>query len=274
MNKESFKVACIQLNSLDNVEKNIRVTKDLIIKSVELDQAEFIFTPENTSIMIGDYKKLLQNSFFEDDDPTIRVTTTLALKYKIWISIGSIPIKINNENIVNRSYLINPSGEIVCFYDKIHMFDVQLSKHDTYKESKRFQSGKKLKIAMTPWGKIGLSICYDVRFPNLYRSLASNGSIFLSIPSAFTKYTGVDHWHTLVKARAIENGCFVFAAAQCGEHYDGRRTYGHSLIVSPWGKIMAEANDSIGYIVSKIRLSEVVDVRKKLPVLDQIKKIE
>jgi predicted amidohydrolase len=176
----------------------------------------------------------------------------LAKKYKKWILIGSLIIKISKNKLVNRSVLIDNNGKIKKYYDKIHMYDVILSKKEKYLESKTFTAGKKIKSFNLPWGKIGLSICYDLRFPNLYRRLSKRGSIFLSIPSAFTETTGKRHWHSLLKARAIENYSYVFAPAQSGTHYNGRKTYGHSLIVSPDGKILKELKKSEGVITALI----------------------
>ena len=158
--------------------------------------------------------------------------------------IGSLIIKISKNKLVNRSVLISDKGMIKSYYDKIHMYDVILSKKEKYFESKTFKAGKKLKSFRLPWGKIGLTICYDLRFPNLYRKLSKSGSIFLSVPSAFTETTGKRHWHSLLKARAIENFCYIFAPAQVGKHYNGRRTFGHSLIISPDGKILKELKKS------------------------------
>ena len=172
----------------------------------------------------------------------------LAKKYKKWILIGSLIIKISKNKLVNRSVLIDKNGKIRTYYDKIHMYDVVLSKKEKYFESKTFAAGNKIKSFNLPWGKLGLSICYDLRFPNLYRKLSKAGSLFLSIPSAFTETTGKKHWHSLLKARAIENFCYVFAPAQGGSHYNGRKTFGHSMIISPDGKILKELNKSEGVI--------------------------
>ena len=193
----------------------------------------------------------------------------LAKKYKKWILIGSLIIRVKKNKLVNRSVLINNKGKIVSYYDKIHMYDVILSRKEKYFESKTFSAGKNIKSFKLPWGKIGLSICYDLRFPNLYRKLSKQGSIFLSVPSAFTETTGKRHWHSLLKARAIENFCYIFAPAQCGKHYNGRRTYGHSMVVSPDGKILKELKKSEGVITVNInpllprKLRQVIPSLKK-----------
>jgi predicted amidohydrolase len=176
----------------------------------------------------------------------------LAKKNKKWILIGSLIIKLSKNKLTNRSVLIDKQGKIRSYYDKIHMYDVILSKKEKYFESKTFEAGKKIKSFKLPWGKIGFSICYDLRFPNLFRKLSKSGALFLSIPSAFTETTGKKHWHSLLKARAIENFCYVFAPAQGGTHYNGRKTFGHSMIVSPDGKILKELNKSEGVITVSI----------------------
>ena len=176
----------------------------------------------------------------------------LAKKYKKWILIGSLIIKVSKNKLVNRSVLVDKTGKIKTYYDKIHMYDVVLNKREKYFESKTFSAGKKIKTSNLPWGKLGLSICYDLRFPNMYRKLSKDGCYYISIPSAFTETTGKRHWHSLLKARAIENFCYIFAPAQGGKHYNGRKTFGHSMIVSPDGKILKELKKSEGVITVSI----------------------
>jgi predicted amidohydrolase len=188
----------------------------------------------------------------------------LARKYKKWILIGSLIIK-NKKKLLNRSVLINDKGNIVTFYDKIHMYDAKLSKSEKYFESKTFKAGKNIKVVKLPWGKLGLSICYDLRFPNMYRKMSKKGAIFLSIPSAFTETTGKRHWHTLLKARAIENFSYVFAPGQAGKHCNGRKTYGHSMIVSPDGKILKELGKREGVITAAIDPKKPLKLRKTIP---------
>ena len=181
----------------------------------------------------------------------------LAKKYKKWILIGSLIIKVSKNKLVNRSVLIDKNGRIRTYYDKIHMYDVVLSKREKYFESKTFSAGKKIRSSSLPWGKLGLSICYDLRFPNMFRKLSKAGCDYISIPSAFTETTGKRHWHSLLKARAIENFCYIFAPAQGGTHYNGRKTFGHSMIISPDGKILKELKKSEGVIT--------VSIDQKLP---------
>jgi len=191
----------------------------------------------------------------------------LAKKYKKWILIGSLIIKVSKNKLVNRSVLIDKTGKIRTYYDKIHMYDVVLSKKEKYFESKIFSAGKKIKSYNIPWGKLGLSICYDLRFPNMFRKLSKAGCDFISIPSAFTETTGKRHWHSLLKARAIENFCYIFAPAQGGKHYNGRKTFGHSMIVSPDGKILKELKKSEGVITVSIDPALPKKLRSIIPSL-------
>ena len=251
-----FRVSCLQMRSSDNIHKNIITARRLIIKAVK-QKSDFILTPEMSSIFSLNKKKLLKTCSNMKDDIYLKEIQELAKKYKKWILIGSIATKISKKKLANRSILIDSNGRIKTFYDKIHMYDVSLSRKEKYFESKTFLPGKQIKFFELPWGKLGFSICYDLRFPNLYRKLSKAGSIFLSIPSAFTETTGRRHWHSLLRARAIENFCYVFAPAQGGTHFNGRKTFGHSMIVSPDGKILKELKKSEGVIT--------VSVDQKLP---------
>ena len=242
-----FRVSCIQLKSNNNINYNLRRTEKLIIKAVR-QKTDFILTPEVSSLFSLNKKQLLKTCKSPNEDVYLNGIKNLAKKYKKWILIGSLIIKVSKNKLVNRSVLINRDGKITSYYDKIHMYDVKLSKKEKYFESKTFTAGTKIKSAKLPWGKLGLSICYDLRFPNLYRKLSKAGSLFLSVPSAFTETTGKKHWHSLLKARAIENFSYVFAPAQGGSHYNGRKTFGHSMIVSPEGKILKELKKSEGVI--------------------------
>ena len=246
-----FKVSCIQLRSSNNIDYNLKCTKRLVIKAVK-QKTNFILTPEVSSLFSLNKKKLLSVCTTMNEDVYLKGMRDLAKKYKKWILVGSLIIKIAKNKLVNRSVLIDINGKIRSYYDKIHMYDVKLSKREKYFESKIFTAGKKVKVVNLPWGKIGLSICYDLRFPNLFRKLSKAGSLFLSVPSAFTETTGKKHWHSLLKARAIENFCYIFAPAQGGTHHNGRKTYGHSMIVSPDGKILKELNKSEGVITASI----------------------
>jgi len=261
-----FRVTCIQLKSNNSFFDNFLKTEKLIKKAVR-QKTDFILTPEISSIFLLDRKKLLKICSSMTKDEYLNNIKKLAKKFKKWILIGSLIIKTKNNKLVNRSVLIDNKGIIRSYYDKIHMYDVKLSKKEKYSESKTFIPGEKYKITKLPWGKLGMSICYDLRFPNLYRSLAKKGAIFLSVPSAFTETTGRRHWHSLLKARAIENFCYIFAPAQCGTHYNGRKTYGHSLIISPDGKILKELGKKEGIITAEIDPKTPVQLRNIIPSL-------
>ena len=246
-----FRVSCIQLKSNNNILHNLKKTEKLISKAVK-QKSDFILTPEISSLFSLEKKKLLKICKSMKEDIYLNGIKKLAKKYKKWILIGSLIIKVSKNKLVNRSVLVDKTGKIRTYYDKIHMYDVVLSKKEKYFESKTFSAGKKIKSFNLPWGKLGLSICYDLRFPNMYRKLSKVGCDYISIPSAFTETTGKRHWHSLLKARAIENFCYIFAPAQGGTHYNGRKTFGHSMIVSPDGKILKELKKSEGVITVSI----------------------
>jgi deaminated glutathione amidase len=258
-----FKVSCIQLCTSNNVEYNIKRTKKFFLQAVR-QKTNFVLTPEVSSKISLNKKLLLKSASSMEKDIYLKEMKSLARRYKKWILIGSLILKIKNK-LVNRSVLISSKGKVQCYYDKIHMYDAKLSSKEKYFESKIFNSGKKIKIAKLPWGKLGLSICYDLRFPNMYRKMSKRGAIFLSVPSAFTETTGKKHWHTLLKARAIENFSYVFAPGQAGKHCNGRKTYGHSLIISPDGKILKELGTKEGVITATINPSLVYKLRKAIP---------
>jgi len=258
-----FRVSCIQLCSSDCIKSNLERSKRLIKKAVS-QKANLIITPEVSSKFSLNKKKLLEVATTMNNDSYLLGIKKLAKKYKKWILIGSLIIK-NKKKLLNRSVLIDDNGNIKTFYDKIHMYNAKLSKSEKYFESKTFKAGKNIKVVKLPWGKLGLSICYDLRFPNMYRKMSKKGAIFLSIPSAFTETTGKRHWHTLLKARAIENFSYVFAPGQAGKHCNGRKTYGHSMIVSPDGKILKELGKREGVITTKIDPKKPIELRKTIP---------
>jgi len=269
---ETFKVACVQTNTGHDVGENIANVSALIRDAANAD-AELVVLPEVVNIMDLSHKALAEKTQLEDDDVTLRAYRDLATELGVWILIGSLVIKhtvLDDKGFpkfANRSFLINPGGEIVNRYDKIHMFDVDLDGGESYRESNAYEPGDKSVLADLPWGKMGMTICYDLRFGKLYRHLAQQGAKFLAIPAAFTRPTGKAHWHVLMRARAIENGCFVFAAAQCGEHVGGRLTYGHSIIVDPWGVVLADGGTDTGFVIAEIDVAEVDRVRGKVPSL-------
>ncbi len=259
-----FKAACIQLRSTDDVAENIRTASEFIREAAG-QGAQFIGTPENTTLMAPDGGAKIERTFTEDADPALPAFRALAEELGIWLLVGSLAIKVEGTKTANRSYLINPKGDIAASYDKIHLFDVDLPSGEKYRESNTVAGGNRAVLAETPWGTMGLTICYDLRFPHLYRRLAQAGAFMLTVPAAFTETTGKAHWHTLLRARAIENGAFVFAPAQGGLHANGRRTYGHSLIIAPWGEVLAEGGTEPGVILAEIDPERVADARARVP---------
>lgn len=238
-----------------------------LIREARDKGADYVQTPEVTNIIQQNRKALFELLASEEDDRSLKAYRELARELKIHLHIGSLAVRANPERAANRSFLIAPDGNILASYDKIHMFDIELDGGESYRESANYQPGETAVISDLPWGRIGLTICYDVRFPALYRALAEAGASFIAVPSAFTVRTGEAHWSTLLRARAIENGCFVFAAAQTGKHESGRETYGHSLIVDPWGEILAEGGTEPGVVLAKIDPAKVKAVRKNIPSL-------
>src|SRR3954467_6351383 len=229
--------------------------------------ADYVQTPEMTNIMEVSREKLFATIVPEENDASLATFREFARKLSIHLHIGSLAVKVAPDKAANRGFLIDPRGDIVARYDKIHMFDVDLANGESYRESRSYRPGELAVVNDLPWGQLGITICYDLRFPALYRALAEAGASFLAIPSAFTKQTGEAHWHVLMRARAIENGCFVIAAAQGGDHEDGRSTFGHSLVVDPWGRIVAEGGTEPGVIFADIDPAEVSAARGRIPSL-------
>jgi len=263
----SFTAACVQLRSTGDVAENIRLTSTLV-REAAAGGARFIATPEITNIMAQDNRAKLAATFDEAHDPALPVFAELAKELKVWLSIGSMHIKVSPEKTANRSFLFAPDGTIRARYDKIHLFDVTVAAGESYRESTQVQGGHEAVLADTEFGAIGITVCYDLRFPQLYRKLAKKGAFAFTIPSAFTVPTGQAHWHVLLRARAIENGAFVIAAAQGGLHANGRKTYGHSLIVAPWGEILAEAGTEPGVIFAQIDPALSAEARVRIPNLE------
>jgi len=261
-----FKAACLQLNSARDVGPNIESFRTLARRARE-QGADLIMSPEVSDMIEPDRKLRFEKARGEDEHPMLAAARELARELGAHLLLGSIVVRLEPEKLANRSLLIRPDGEIAQRYDKIHMFDVNLPNGEQYRESAVFHPGAAADVTPLPWGVLGMTVCYDLRFPYLYRALAQAGADFLTIPAAFTVPTGRAHWHVLMRARAIENGCFVFAPAQWGEHANGRRTYGHSLIVAPWGEVLAEAEDGIGLIVAEIDPAKVLEARRQVPSL-------
>ena len=229
------------------------------------------FTEHNAT---GNRELLFAAIVPEEEDTSLATFREIARRLGIYLHVGSLAIKLSSEKAANRSFLIDRTGEIVARYDKIHMFDVDLAGGESYRESRNYRPGELAVASDLPWGRLGLTICYDLRFPSLYRALADAGCSFIAIPAAFTKQTGEAHWHVLMRARAIENGCFVFAAAQGGRHENGRDTFGHSLVVDPWGNILAEGGTEPGIVMAKIDPAEVAKARSRIPSLQHGRRFE
>ncbi|MGA8077303.1 MAG: carbon-nitrogen hydrolase family protein [Xanthobacteraceae bacterium] len=262
----AFKVALVQMRSGLEPQANLAALLPAI-EEAKRGGADYVLTPEMTNILALKREHLFAKIVAEENDPTVATLREVARRLGIYIHIGSLAIRASAEKAVNRSFLIDRKGEVAARYDKIHMFDVDLAGGESYRESNNYRPGEVAVIADLPWGRLGLSVCYDLRFPDLYRALAEAGASFLAIPSAFTKQTGEAHWHVLMRARAIENGCFVFAAAQGGRHENGRDTFGHSLVVDPWGRIVAEAGIEPAVLIVNIDPAEVAAARARVPSL-------
>jgi deaminated glutathione amidase len=269
----TFKAAMIQMRSGlqpgANIDAAVRYIGDA--KSAG---AEYVLTPEMTNILAANREQLFAVVVEEGADASLATLREVARKLGIYVHVGSLAIRISPDRAANRSFLIDPKGDILARYDKIHMFDVDLAGGESYRESRSYRPGELAVLADLPWGRLGLTVCYDLRFPALYRALAEAGATMLAIPSAFTKQTGEAHWHVLIRGRAIENGCFVFAAAQGGRHENGRDTFGHSLIVDPWGRIIAEGGTEPGVIVAEINPAEVASARARIPSLQHGRRFE
>jgi len=264
-----MKVAVLQLCSSDDPVANLDITLSMVQWASEMG-AQFVATPEVINCVSNSRRQQNEVLALQDDDQTLAGLQTAATRFGIWISVGSLALKLPNEDrFTNRSFIIDPAGQIVAHYDKIHMFDVTLSETEQYHESDGYRPGDQAVIAETSFGKIGMTICYDIRFPHLYLGLAKSGASILLIPAAFALPTGRAHWEVLLRARAIETGCFVIAAAQTGEHQTSegrpRKTYGHSMIVSPWGEILADAGEDQGIIYADLDLSLVETTRARVP---------
>jgi len=267
-----MKTALLQTTASDDPTANLMQVRALATQA-QAEGAKYILTPEVTNCISGSrthQQAVLQQ---EANDPSLAGLRDLAAKLRIWLTIGSLALKTEDADarFANRQFLIDPAGEIKARYDKIHMFDVQVSETETYRESSGYRPGQTAVVSDTPFAKIGLSICYDLRFPYLYRALAQAGAEVLTIPAAFSKVTGAAHWHALLQARAIETGCWVLAPAQTGKHATSRgpqrETYGHSLVVSPWGEIVADAGIEPGIIFVDLDREKVAEARRRIPSL-------
>ncbi|PLX38641.1 MAG: amidohydrolase [Hyphomicrobiales bacterium] len=268
-----LKAACVQLCASRSVDGNI-AEAEALIREAAAGGATYVLTPEQTALMELDREVLFASITRQDDDAGLARFRALAEELGIWLHIGSLAVLVEPERAANRSFLIAPDGTIAARYDKIHMFDVDLPGGERYRESKTYRAGTDAVVAPMGDIKVGMSICYDLRFPHLYRALAKAGASLLTVPAAFTKQTGEAHWHILLRARAIENGCFVMAAAQGGHHENGRDTFGHSLIIDPWGVVLAEAGTDPCVIHADLDLDAIAATRGRVPSLSNDRPFE
>lgn len=274
-----MKTALVQLSSSDDPDENLGKIQGFVAEAASAG-AGFVLTPEVSNCLSTSRRHQNDVLKVESEDATLAALRAQAAELNIWLLIGSLGLKTQDADgrFANRSILIAPDGEIQARYDKIHMFDVQVTPEETYRESDGYRPGDRAVVADTPFGKIGLSICYDIRFPYLYRALAQAGARILTVPAAFSYVTGGAHWHSLLRARAIENGCYVLAPAQTGVHQSGngkpRKTYGHSLVVSPWGEVLLDAGTETGVFVFDMDDSAVDEARRKVPSLTHTRQFE
>ena len=269
----TFRVALIQMRSGRTPAANVDAATKLICEA-KAGGADYVQTPEMTNILEARRDALMAAIKPEDEDPSLAAFRDLARLHGLWLHVGSLALKVSPDRAVNRGFLIDPQGEIAARYDKIHMFDVDLANGESYRESRSYVPGEHAVTADLPWGRLGLSICYDLRFPALYRALAEAGTMFLTIPSSFTKQTGEAHWHVLNRARAIENGCYVFAAAQGGSHENGRDTFGHSMVIDPWGRVLAEGDVEPAVVMAAVDPAAVDAARARIPSLQHGRRFE
>jgi predicted amidohydrolase len=270
---KKFRAGLVQLRAGRSVVANVDLAAKLI-REAKSAGADYVQTPEMTSLMELDRKSLLENIVEENHDPALAAFQQLARELAVFLHIGSLSVKVSSEKAANRGFMIGPDGEIAARYDKIHLFDADLPGKESYRESNTFRAGETAIVVGLPWGGLGLSVCYDLRFPQLYRALAEAGAHFLTVPATFTKTTGEVHWHVLLRARAIENGAFVLAAAQGGKHENGRETFGHSMVIDPWGKIVAEAGIEPGVTIAEIDPMLVTQARSRIPSLEHGRRFE
>ncbi|MBU2583512.1 MAG: carbon-nitrogen hydrolase family protein [Alphaproteobacteria bacterium] len=261
-----FRASLVQLCSGRDPDRNVADASALIRKAAAAGSV-YIQTPEVTNVMEVDREALFKAAEPEAENRALSAFRSLASELGIWLHIGSLAVRKSEDKLANRSYLISPDGAIAARYDKIHMFDVSLANGEVYSESTNYAAGNQAVVAATPWGGLGMTICYDLRFPYLFRTLAQSGARLIAVPAAFTQPTGEAHWHVLLRARAIETQSFVFAAGQGGTHEHGRKTYGHSLIISPWGEVLAEGGEAPGVITADIDMAKLEEVRDRVPSL-------
>ncbi|MBI4207398.1 MAG: carbon-nitrogen hydrolase family protein [Betaproteobacteria bacterium] len=263
----SFRAACLQVNSGNDLDANLAAVRELAGEAAR-GGAQFVLAPEYALMMDGSGRVMRERALKADGGAPLTALQSLARGLGVWLLMGSLTVRTEEERIANRSYLISSEGKVVATYDKIHMFDVTLPDGKVIRESSAYRPGDRAVVADTPWGRLGMTVCYDLRFPGLFRVLAQAGAQFITVPSSFQRQTGKSHWHALLKARAIENECFILAPAMCGDHPGTRQTYGHSLIIDPWGEILAEAGETVEIIYADIDPARVARVRGMIPSLE------
>jgi predicted amidohydrolase len=269
---EQYNIACLQTNTSNELAANL-TTVTAMVREAAANGAQWILTPEYTLMMDGSGRVMRDNALPADGGTPLNVLKSLASEIKVWLLIGSLTLRTSESGedadtrIVNRSFLVSDAGEVIATYDKIHMFDVTLPDGKVIRESSAYRPGDKAVIVDTPLGKVGLTICYDLRFPQLFRTLAQAGAQIITVPSSFQRQTGKAHWHALLQARAIENGCWIIAPAMCGDHAGNRQTFGHSLVVNPWGEVKADGGEAAGIVYAEIDVTRVAKVRGMIPSL-------
>jgi len=262
-----FRIACLQINSGNDLAANLVMLKGMVAEAAR-SGAQFVLTPEYCLMMDGSGRVMREHALPEDGGEVLVQLQALACEHRVWLLLGSLTLKTDDERIANRSFLIADDGRVVATYDKIHMFDVTLPDGKVIRESSSYRPGERAVAVQMPWGKLGMTICYDLRFPHLFRTLAQQGAQFIAVPSSFQRQTGKAHWHALLKARAIENASYIFAPAMCGEHAGNRQTYGHALIVDPWGEVLADGGEEPGIVYADIDPARVAKIRGMMPSLE------
>jgi predicted amidohydrolase len=264
---DAVRIACLQLNSGSDLQANVATVTEMAREAAGKG-ASLIATPEYALMLDGRGRVMREGALEADGGAVLAGMRELARDLRVWLLLGSLTLRTDEERIANRSVLLSADGTIAATYDKIHMFDVRLPDGKVIRESSAYRPGDRAVVAATPWGKLGLTVCYDLRFPGLFRALARGGAQIISVPSSFQRQTGKAHWHTLLRARAIENECFVLAPAMCGDHPGDRQTYGHSLVVDPWGEVLADGGEAPGIVYADIDVRRVAKVRRMMPSLE------
>lgn len=268
-----FTVACIQTNTGSDVAANLSAALSFARDARDAG-ADLIAFPEVVALIEPDRDALVAQTGGEDGHEALAAFSGFASSSGAWLLVGSLTVGLGGGRLANRSFLLDPDGKVAARYDKIHLFDVDLPDGKSSRESDRYEAGETAVLAQLPWGGLGMTVCYDLRFPVLYWKLARAGADFLAVPSAFTRTTGRAHWHALLKARAIETGCYVIAPAQCGDHAGGRESYGHSLVVEPWGEIVADGGEEVGFALAEIDPARVLEARAALPALKNARRYD